>query len=135
MVFWPVNWVAVLIVMVFSMVLGTLWYGPVFGKLWLRLREKSADEITSGPGMYIGSALLALVAAYVFAVVLNSIGIDTIGGGILTAAVVWMGIGAATGLTAAIFNETKLGVWLLNAAYELVVFVGAGILYTAWPSL
>lgn len=135
MVFWPVNWVAVLIVVVFSMALGFLWYGPVFGKLWLKLIGKSADEITSSPGMYLKSALMALVAAYAFAIILKSIGIDTIGGGIVAALVVWLGIGGATSMNAALFNETKPGVWLLNVSYELVIFVGAGILYTAWPSM
>ena len=133
--FWPVNWVAVLIVMVFSMVLGFLWYGPIFGKLWLKLVEKKADEITAGAGLYIGSALLALIAAYGFAVILNSIGVDTIGGGILAALVVWIGVGASTGLNSALYHETSKGAWLLNASYELVIFIGAGILLTAWPTL
>ena len=133
--FWPVNWVAVLIVVVFSMVLGMIWYGPIFGKLWLKLIGKTADEVSGGAGMYVGSALLALVAAYVFAVIVISIGIDTVGGGILAALVVWIGVGASTGLNASLFNETKMGVWLLNASYELIIFVGAGVLYTAWPTL
>mgnify|MGYP001090013640 CR=1 FL=1 len=35
-VFGRVNWIAVVLGGVFSMILGFLWYGPLFGKLWLR---------------------------------------------------------------------------------------------------
>ena len=37
MEFAQVNWIAIVIVAVFNMILGTLWYGPLFGKLWMRI--------------------------------------------------------------------------------------------------
>ncbi len=34
--FSAVNWLAVLLGTVLSMALGALWYGPLFGQLWLK---------------------------------------------------------------------------------------------------
>jgi hypothetical protein len=137
MIFWPINWVAVLIVVVFSQVLGFLWYGPLFGKAWLKMIGKNAtdDGMQMTAGTMLGSILTALVSAYVFAVALASIGVADVGTGILAAIVLWIGIGAATALNSALYSEVSKGVWLLNATYNLVLFVGAGILYTVWPAL
>lgn len=33
----PVNYLAILVAAVLSMVLGFLWYGPLFGKEWTKL--------------------------------------------------------------------------------------------------
>ena len=57
--FTQVNWIAVLIGGVFNMVFGSLWYGPLFGKVWLKAIGKSADELESSATMY----LLPLVPA------------------------------------------------------------------------
>ena len=51
--FTSVNWLAVIVGTVVSMALGTLWYGPLFGKTWLRLIGKSPEEIESEPTMYM----------------------------------------------------------------------------------
>jgi hypothetical protein len=31
-----VNWIAVALGAVFNMVIGSVWYGPLFGNLWLK---------------------------------------------------------------------------------------------------
>jgi hypothetical protein len=54
--FGQVNWVAVVLGAVFSMLLGFLWYGPLFGKLWLRSIGKKQEELSSNAGMYVFAA-------------------------------------------------------------------------------
>ena len=67
-VFVQVNWLAVLLGGVFSMILGFLWYGPLFGKLWLRAIDKKEEELKSSPAIYVLAFLGALVTGYVLAV-------------------------------------------------------------------
>ena len=59
--FAAVNWLAVLLGTLLSMALGALWYGPLFGQLWLKLIGKTEDELESNPVMYIKTAVAAFI--------------------------------------------------------------------------
>ena len=57
----PVNYWAVLVAALFTFVLGFLWYGPLFGRTWLRLVGLNPESMKPGPlhfVVWIGSALL-----------------------------------------------------------------------------
>ena len=101
MEFWPVNWVAVLIVVVFSQILGMLWYGPLFGKMWLGFIGRKQEDMKMTGGTIGGSIVTALV--------IGNMGITGVGGGILAAAVVWIGVRAMTSLNAALYSEVHKG--------------------------
>ena len=132
MLFGDINWIGVAIGAVFSMVLGTLWYGPFFGKLWMKLIGKSKEEL-SGPGpQYILTFIAAFVSALVLNLIVIAFGVDTWYGGLAAGAVVWVGIGVTNTLTTSIFNETHVGVWGLFAAYQLVVAAAEGVLFALW---
>ena len=66
-----VNLLAVLVAGIVPMVVGALWYGPLFGKRWLQLMETTAEEIQEkgiNPLKTYGvSFLLALVTASILA--------------------------------------------------------------------
>ena len=65
-----VNLLAVLAAGIVPMVVGALWYGPLFGKRWLELMETTAEEIQEGFNplkTYGVSFLLALVTAFILA--------------------------------------------------------------------
>ena len=65
-----VNLFAVLVAGIVPMVVGSLWYGPIFGKRWMALMEMTAEEIQEGfnPVRTYGvSFLLSLVTAFVLA--------------------------------------------------------------------
>lgn len=127
-----INWIAVALGAVFSMILGTLWYGPLFGKLWLRMIGKKAEEIDSNPAMYLITFIAAFAGSLVLAVLVTSLGIDTWTGGLLAGAIVWVGVGFTGLVSTSIFNEVKFGVVLLFALYQLVVYVVEGVVFAIW---
>lgn len=132
MPFAEVNWFAIVIVAVFNMVLGALWYGPLFGNLWLRIIGKKREELSSNPGMYIFSFVGALAAAFVLNVLISGLDLNTWWWGALTGAVVWVGMGATGTLTYSIFNGPPLGSWLLFSLYGLIVYAAGGVLFVLW---
>ena len=69
MPFGQVNLLAVLVGAVITMVLGFLWYGPLFGQMWMRMVGRSAEEIEAAPTLYIYSFVSALITAYVLAAI------------------------------------------------------------------
>lgn len=59
-----INYLAVLVATLSTMVLGFLWYSPVlFGNAWVKLRNMKMEEMKGGgPITYILTALTALGA-------------------------------------------------------------------------
>ncbi|HUV06131.1 MAG TPA: DUF1761 domain-containing protein [Spirochaetia bacterium] len=130
--FGQVNWIAILLGGVFNTIVGTLWYGPLFGKLWLELIGKKKEEITVSAAVYIGPFVTALVSALVLALVIEGFGISSWWQGIVMGALLWIGIGAAATLTTSVFEGKKKGLWLLYALYQLLVFMVLGLVFVVW---
>jgi len=65
----PVNYFAILICAVVSMLLGYLWYGPLFGKKWENLvgltAEKKKKAKKTMPQKYLIMFISSLVMAYI----------------------------------------------------------------------
>ena len=70
----PINYLAVLVAAVSNMIIGFLWYGPVFGKQWIALMgmppEKVAEAKAKGMKGMWKSYALAFVGSFVMAYVL-----------------------------------------------------------------
>ena len=130
--FGSVNYIAVILGAVFNMILGTLWYGPFFGKLWLKLIGKKKEEISGSPLMYVFSFVAAVIAAIALALVVSAFGYSGFFQGMLAGTVVWLGIVATVTLTFSIFEGPKLPVWALFVAYQLVIFAVEGGVFAVW---
>ena len=130
--FGQVNWIAVVLGAVFSMLLGFLWYGPLFGKLWLRSIGKKEEELSGGAGMYIFAFLGALVSAYVLAVLVGALGVTVWWRGAVLGAVVSVGIGSMAALVNGIFHRIPGVAWLLFALYQLVLNAAEGLVFAVW---
>ena len=130
--FGSVNYIAVLLGAVLNMILGTLWYGPLFGNLWLRLINKKKEDIQGSPWLYVASFAAAFIAALALALVVQAFGNTGFFEGLITGAVVWLGFVATVTLTFSIFEGPKLSVWLLFILYQLVIFAVEGGVFAVW---
>jgi hypothetical protein len=131
-IFAQVNWIAVVLGAVFSMLLGFLWFGPLFGRLWLRSIGKKAEDLAGGAGMYVFAFIGALVSAYVLAVLVGGLGISSWWRGAVLGGVVSVGIGSMAALVNGIFLRVPAGAWLLFALYQLVLNAAEGLLFAVW---
>ncbi|MYI84759.1 MAG: DUF1761 domain-containing protein, partial [Rhodothermaceae bacterium] len=41
----PENWIAFVIAIFLPMIIGSLWYGPLFGKMWMRMMNLTEEKI------------------------------------------------------------------------------------------
>jgi len=115
-------WLAIIVAVVANMVLGYLWFGPLFGKAWLAAVGKKEDEITQSAGMYVSPIVGALIGAIVLWNVMNAMGTTDLVGGIGAAFWVWLGFIAFTGLTNSMFRGDKTALWVLESSAHLVGF-------------
>jgi hypothetical protein len=117
-----------------NMFLGVLWYGPLFGNVWLRMIDKKADEIEGGsnPLTYLVPMVGAFVGALVLALLIANMRIinPLIGAG--WGALIWFAFGGVALLTTSNFEERKPGLSWLFISYMLVVHLINGALFVIW---
>jgi hypothetical protein len=130
--FESVNWLAVVAGMVVSMAMGALWYGPMFGKTWLRMIGKTAEEIKSGPMDYAKTALASFIAMLFLNLAVVAFGSQSFVDGLIVGAFTFFGVGATQTFVYTTFEGPKESVWLLYSIYQIIVFAVMGGVFTVW---
>ncbi len=129
-----VNWLAILLCGISSMVLGAIWYSPLlFAKRWMAGAKLSeADLAGANMGLIYGTAfLLSLVAALAFAIFL--------GRGMPLWPAVSAGAGAGICFVAAsfgisyLFERRSIAHWLINGGYHAIQFTLFGLILGLMP--
>ena len=124
-----VNWIAVALCGVSSLVLGGLWYSPApFARSWQTAAGLSDEQARNGNMAVIfgGAFLLSIVAAAVFAMFLGnqmSVGAATAAG--FAAGLCW--VAASYGISYS-FERRPLKLWLTNGGYHTLQFTLFGLI-------
>ena len=120
-----VNYIAVLVAAIASMVVGFLWYGPLFGKLWIKMMnfdKKKMDEAKKkGMGKtYMLAFLTSLIMSYVLAHFVGYLQAATIADAVVLAFWLWLGFFATTQLGMVMWEGKPVKLYLLNTLHYLV---------------
>jgi hypothetical protein len=117
-----VNPVAVVLGVVLMMVLGFLWYGPLFGRIWMAARGVTPEQMRmANPGpAYASTVVAALITAVAMALLLSAAGARGAGPGAALGALVAVGVVATSQVSNGVFENRPWVVTLLYAAYQLV---------------
>ena len=135
-----INYIAVVLATLSSMVIGSIWYTPkVFGNYWM----KAANVTPSGNSRdAVRPILITLVVSFITAWVLAgavSISFEFYGGSflvnsLLTALILWAGFTAARFVTHDAFDGRPTGLTVLNVAHELVTILVMALIIGVWPA-
>lgn len=61
------NWIAVFVAALAGFVVGGVWYGPLFGKAWMKERALTEDDLKqANMGLIYGSAFLLSIVSAIF---------------------------------------------------------------------
>ena len=100
-----INYLAVLAAGISNMVIGFLWYGPLFGKKWMALEGYTEEQVKSmNPGPLYGQSFVASLLTY-YILARFVAGTTTLMGGIETACLVWLGFVTTVQFTASLFSK------------------------------
>ena len=136
--FSSINWLAVVLCVVASMVIGGVWFSPkVFFPMWWKAVGKSENDAPGGVSMGMvwgGTVLASFVQAVFMALMVNAMGSMT-GGATLTSGamagfMLWLGFVAPSSLTNKLFAN-RFKAWVLEAGNHLVTFVVMGAIVGA----
>jgi hypothetical protein len=129
-----VNYLAVLLAMLSSMVVGTVWYAKgVFGKTWGKLANvdmSKAGENAVKP--IVTTVVVSLISAYVLAHVSylsnNFFQNSFLQDSLTTAFWLWLGFTAARFITHDAFEGRPVKLTAINVAHELATFLLMGLI-------
>lgn len=135
-----INYWAVLVCGVFSMILGAVWYGPIFGKAWTKVigatdmdLAKRAEMQKRAAPLYVVNFVLALFQAYVLA---HYIAGWKEASGVENAVWIWAAFVMPTVAAGSMWNnDSKEISWArfgIQAGYYLVLFVIFGLVLGMW---
>ena len=134
-----INYIAVLLAAVASMLVGAIWYAkPVFGRTWMRLSKiDEADTRTGAAVPLVLTFLLSILTALVLAgatLIAHEFydGIYLVDA-LITAVILWAGFTAARFFVHDLFDRRTLKLTALNSAHELVTILVMALVIGIWP--
>lgn len=132
-----INYVAVVAAAVVSMILGFLWYGPLFGKTWMALMKIKPKDIQAAKkkGMEKTMALgflTMLIMAYVLAHFVDYAAATTAAAGATVGALAWLGFVATVTAGSVLWEGKPTKLYALNNAYQLVSLAAMGAILAVW---
>jgi hypothetical protein len=135
-----INWLAVLVCVVVSMVSGSIWYTPkTFFEIWWRGigKPEGSQPGMENMGLTWGLTIFSsFVQAVFMALMVNALG-PVMGGpslvtGLTTGFLLWLGFVAPASLVNKLFAGHGLKVWAIEVGNHLVNFVLFGAILGAW---
>ena len=132
-----INYWAVLVSAVASMVLGSLWYGPLFGKMWMGLMGITRKQMQEGKkksmtGTWIAAFVSTLVMAYVLSHFVDYLGAVDLNGALQLAFWMWLGFVATVQLGSVLWEGRPVKLYILNSVYYLVNLSVISVILTLW---
>jgi hypothetical protein len=138
--FHHLNWLAILVAAISTMIVGFLWYSPLlFAKLWMREmghdpndKAKTREMQKSAGPAYAGSFVASLISAFTLALILHGMRADGLHFGLMASFHVWLGFVATVQFTGALFAKQSMKLFAINTGYQLVCYLVMGAILSSW---
>lgn len=132
-----INYFAVLAAAIVSVIIGAVWYGPLFGALWMRLSGISdtrlAELKAQGMGKkYAITSIMSLLVAYVLAHFVAIWGAVGVAGAFQLAFWTWLGFIVPTLIGSFLWEGKSFKLYFLNIAYYLVTLFAMTLILVMW---
>ncbi|HKW31520.1 MAG TPA: DUF1761 domain-containing protein [Candidatus Acidoferrum sp.] len=134
------NWLAILVAAISTMILGFLWYSPLlFAKAWTREMGYTPDDKakmdemrkSAGPA-YAGSFVASLISAFTLALILHGMRAESLHFGMMASFHIWFGFVATVQFTGALFAKQSMKLFAINTGYQLVCYLVMGAILVLW---
>lgn len=139
-----INYLAVLVSAIVAMVIGYLWFGPLFGKKWSKSNgmaewseEKRRQAMKSMGSSYVFTFILALITAWVLAGVIWFMAAAGSGSadwmsGVKAAFMMWLGFVLPIKLGDKFWGSKKMETTVIELGNQLVTLAAMGIILSLW---
>lgn len=130
-----INWLAVLLAFVSSMVIGFVWYMPaVLGRRWMQAIGKTEDDlknIDGGAGIWVPMMLAAAVTSILLAILLSALDISTFWAGAVFALIIAVVFRAGGHVIHNGFAGRPSTVTVIDSGHDILAMTVAGAIIGA----
>lgn len=136
-----INFILILGLAILSMVLGAVWYGPLFGRTWCRLNGVDPDDVLAVKEMGKGMAPVYLIqfvttlfmvfVVYVYTKPAEEV-MNTVSGALWLWAGIVVPILASAAMWTSEAKRSAISRFLIQAGYYLVLYVLIGFSVMYW---
>lgn len=136
-----INLTAVIVAALAAFVIGFLFHGPLFGKLWMKLaniqmtgKEKLSDMLPQMAWNLLSNLVTAGVLAIIYSLTASSSYISGFGkcGGVVLAIWLWLGFLVTSSSIEVIWMGRNVKLWLFECVSSLVVMISMGAIIGNW---
>ena len=132
-----INYWAVLAATIAAIVLGFLWYGPLFGKVWMQLMGMDKKKMDKNmkkqmTKSYIILVITTLITSYVLAHFVKYLG-TTVSDALQTAFWIWLGFVATIQIGIVLWDGKPWKLYFINASHQLVSLALMATILALWP--
>jgi hypothetical protein len=139
----PINYLAVLACGVVAIIIGFVWYGPLFGKAWIRLAgmdKMTPEQMAAGkkkmPMMaaiqFVGALIIAGVLAHALVFASTYMHVSGISAGLQVGFWNWLGFVAPVTVGMVLWEGKPWKYWMITAGNWLVTLLVMGIILALW---
>ena len=130
--FYGLNWLAILAATIAGFVLGGIWYGPLFGKAWLRAIGKREEDLGSAAIPLTLSFFTAFATALLMALLINALLVKTVLDGALLGLYIGIGFIAAAMASDYAFCRWPTQLFFIQAGYRVAYAIIMGAILAGW---
>ncbi|HTM67847.1 MAG TPA: DUF1761 domain-containing protein [Candidatus Binatia bacterium] len=142
----PINYLAVLACGVSSMVVGSLWYGPLFGKPWAKLMgftPEKMEAMKKDPAgkkkmmrsyglMFLGSLVMAYVLAHAIVFAGAYLKVTGAPAGLMGALWNWLGFIVPVSMGVVLWDGKPWKLFFINVGHYLASLCVMGLILSLW---
>ena len=127
-----VNYLAVVLATVTAMVIGSLWYGPILGKQWMKENKFTKEDLKAVGPMWktiMVTCIMYLIASFGLSMYLGrgpGISMGAFAG--FATAFFWIGTSKFNNVT---YEGQSKKLWLIHFGYDILVYTAMGIVIGA----
>ena len=130
-----ITWWILPVGVVVGFIVGMLWYGPIFGKQWMKAANMSEQQVSGGmgAGLIVGTIVTSAILTYVIGVIVNVMRL--LGSGttyvfaLIILGVIWIGFIGAIRWNHMSFEGQAKSLWPIHSFYDLIVIAIVATLF------
>ncbi len=127
---------AILVAALIEVIIGAVWFNTPFAfqRQWLAGIGKTAEQIAAdaSPLSIVAAIVGSLITAVGMTIILNGMGINTLVGGIGVGLLAAIAFAANAAFIKDRFEGRPLGLSLINAGHDIVIFALMGAVLAVW---
>lgn len=135
-----VNYFAILASAALAVVVGGLWYGPIFGKMWMgmvgitpeSMKTMKMTPVQAMVGGFVGALLTAFVLSHHLVFAGAYLGLTGVELALMSAFWIWLGFYVPVTAGSLLWEGKTWKLFVLNASYYLVVLIINALLLALW---